>query len=77
MIIDMESTELYGLFLMGFFYLLEIFALFILAIAVVIRIGFFVKCLFFKKSTNQFWTLTVFWKRFAVSLDLLVPATLV
>jgi hypothetical protein len=40
--------------------------------AVVIRIGFFIRCVFFKKSTSQFRTLGMFRKWLATALDLLI-----
>ncbi|MDR2541742.1 MAG: hypothetical protein LBD11_08660 [Candidatus Peribacteria bacterium] len=45
--------------------------------AVVIRIGFFIRGVFFKKSTSQFRTLLMFWKRLATALDLLITLAIV
>jgi uncharacterized membrane protein len=54
--------------------LLRLFAGLMLAVATVIRIGAFIKGLFFKKSKNQFRTNVTFRKWLAFSMDLLVIA---
>ncbi|MDR2416038.1 MAG: hypothetical protein LBD75_05555 [Candidatus Peribacteria bacterium] len=54
--------------------LLALFAGLVLAVATIIRMGACIKCLFFKKSTNQFRTIFNFRKWLAFSMDLLVIA---
>jgi hypothetical protein len=54
--------------------LLALFAGLILGIATVIRIGAFIKSLFFKKSKNQFRANVTFRKWLAFSMDLLAIA---
>jgi uncharacterized membrane protein len=54
--------------------LLALFAGVILAVATIIRIGEFIKCLFFKKSENKFRTNLTFRKWLAFSMDLLAIA---